>query len=815
VFELQLSEVSRRHDVTVDAVALSVWGLLLSRWHMEEELAIQAVIANVPSIATLQLQPRDHDTAEQFLRRTDALLAELIVSQPTPLQRERGSCAVVQYKDQAHELSLSLSGSRFELVAELEYSPELFQQAEIERMAAALEMLLSAIHADGEQTLDQLSLLSASDRDRVLIEFNATVRAYPKDVLIHELFEEQARRTPDVVAVSYEGERLTYAQLNARANQLAMHLRQQGVGADEVVAICVNRGLPMVVGLLGILKAGGAYLPLDPNYPPERLEYMLQDAAPRVVLTERSLLSLLPADVANVIVLEEQQATLSAYADSNVPVAQLGLRPHHLLYVIYTSGSTGRPKGTAMSHGAMVNLIEWHRETLGLEPGERVLQFAALSFDVAFQEIFSTLCTGGSLVMLNEWVRRDARALRGVLSEQGIQRLFVPPLMLQSLAEQAKEQGTSDLRLRDVITAGEQLRISAEIVSLFERHAQAHPGCRLHNHYGPTESHVVTALTLEGEPQQWPTLPAIGRPIANTQMYVLDRHRQPVPIGVAGEVFIGGANVAREYLRRAELTAQRFVADPFDATGRGRLYKTGDLGRWRADGVLEYLGRNDDQVKIRGFRIELGEIEARLATHESVKEAAVIAREDAATGKRLVAYVTPREGQQPTAELLRDHVKQALPDHMVPTAFVVLEKMPVTPSGKLERRSLPAPDPASYVSRQYEAPQGEVEQALAAIWQELLQVAQVGRHDNFFELGGHSLLATRVMARVQKTFQVDIPLRALFDMPTVHRLADRIGTLHAGQDDITHQLRQELHDLDDDAVQARIAELERELNLSA
>ncbi|MGH8297377.1 MAG: non-ribosomal peptide synthetase, partial [Steroidobacteraceae bacterium] len=470
--------------------------------------------------------------------------------------------------------------------------------------------------------------------------------------------------------------------------------------------------------------------------PSERLQQMLEDAAPAVVLTGAELTGVLPASGAQVIALDERLGHIAGFIDGDLEPSNPGLSSESLVYVIYTSGSTGRPKGTAMRHRSMVNLIEWHRRTFGPGEGARVLQFAALSFDVAFQEVFTTLCTGGTLVLIDEWMRRDVEALTEVLQQRRVGRLFVPPLMLQSLAEYGKSTGQVPASLKDVITAGEQLRVSPEIRELF-RHL---PGARLHNHYGPTETHVVTAFTLDADPAAWPDLPPIGRPIANTQIYVLDGRMQPVPVGVSGEVYIGGANVARGYLSRPALTAQRFVADPFSLDADARLYKTGDLGRWRADGMLEYLGRNDDQVKIRGYRIELGEIEAQLLRHERVKEAAVVAREDVPGEKRLVAYVTGRGESSPGIEDLRGRLQAVLPEYMVPSVFVVLEKLPLTPSGKLDRRSLPAPELSAYVSHGYEPPRGEVEEVLAGIWQELLHLERVGRNDNFFELGGHSLL---------------------------------------------------------------------------
>ncbi|WP_129645515.1 non-ribosomal peptide synthetase [Peristeroidobacter agariperforans] len=634
-------------------------------------------------------------------------------------------------------------------------------------MHTAVRSLVEALEQASQAPALDLAVMPAAERQAVLRTFNGRQAAYPREKLIHQLFEEQAARTPDAVAVEHAGVSLKYAELNLQANRLARYLRGKGVRADRPVAVCFERGPQMLVGLLGVLKAGGAYLPLDPNYPAERLQQMVEDASPTVVLTQEAVRARVPQSAAEVVALEAAQEVIENEADTNLWASEVGLRSDHLLYVIYTSGSTGRPKGTAMSHRSMVNLIEWHRQEFPKTAGTRVLQFAALSFDVAFQEIFSTLCLGGTLVLIDEWQRRDARELGEYLNSMRIERLFVPPLMLQSVAESYLSEGETPTYLRDVITAGEQLRISPEIIGLFQ-HVK---GCRLHNHYGPTETHVVTALTLSGDPQQWPTLPAIGKPITNTQIYVLDARRQPVPIGVPGEVYIGGANVACGYLHRAALTAERFVRDPFSAEPQARMYKTGDLGRWHADGTIEYLGRNDDQVKIRGFRIELGEVEAQLAAHPEVREVAVVAREDAPGQKRLVAYVVARNSAtHPTVETLRAHMKALLPEHMVPSAFVLLEQLPVTPSGKLDRRALPAPEANAYVAREYEAPQGEVEEILVAIWQELLKNERVGRHDNFFELGGHSLLIVQMMERLRKV-SLPVNVRTIYQSATLADLA--------------------------------------------
>lgn len=608
----------------------------------------------------------------------------------------------------------------------------------------------------------------AEARERA--RFNATAIEYPRHALIHQLFEAQVRRTPAAPAVVHGKRAFTYEELNAHANRLARRLRGLGVGANDIVGICVERRPEMVVGVLGSLKAGAGYLPLDPSYPRERLAYMLEDAAPRVVLTQRSLhSSISDATRSRIVLLDDAAGEVADTEAADLSAGELGLSSDTLLYVIYTSGSTGRPKGTVMPHRAMVNLIEWHRRGFG-EQSCRVLQFAALSFDVAFQEIFSTLCTGGTLVLLDEWVRRDTPALLELLERERIERLFVPPLMLQSLAECSRD-GTEPRLLRDIITAGEQLRISPEIVGFFERL----PHCRLHNHYGPTETHVVTAVTLPGPARSWSLLPSIGKPIANTQIHILDEQRQPVLLGVAGEVYIAGANVARGYLHRPELTQQRFVPDPFSGDPAARMYRTGDLARWQADGAIEYLGRNDYQVKLRGYRIELGEIEARLMQHEAVKEAAVVARDDAPGQKRLVAYVTPRAAVHASADELCAYAKSVLPEYMVPSAFVVLDELPLTPSGKLNRRALPAPELQAYAIREYLSPSGPVEEAVAQTWCAVLGLERIGRDDDFFELGGHSLLALKALFKTNQALGVALRVADMYRNPTIRSLAQRIS----------------------------------------
>ncbi len=814
----KLQELSTGEGATLFMTCLAAYQILLARWSGQDDIVVGSPVAGrehreleglvgffVNTLA-LRTELSPELTFRQLLHRVkettlgayahqelpfEALVADLrpdrnlarqpifqtiLVLQNFPRERLEltgvtSSSLEYQWNTTHFDLGLFLYEADDRFGAAFEYATDLFDTETIARLARHYAHLLERVVSAPDLPIGRLWLLN-EDEMQQLAQWNATAIAPRRECCVHELFEEQAQQTPDTSAVIVGHTSITYAEINLRANRLARHLLSQCAGPGHLVGICVERSLEMVIGLLGILKAGAAYVPLDPNYPQERLQYMLQDAAPAVVLTQDKLRTLLTTR-AHLIPLDSPSTDFDELPPGNLPTADLGLTPSSLVYVIYTSGSTGRPKGTAMAHGSMANLIEWHRHTLPAGGGRRVLQFAALSFDVAFQEIFSTLCTGGTLILLDEWIRKDAQALTRLLNYQQVQRLFVPPLMLQSIAEHSTATGEAPNSLQDVITAGEQLRISPEISRLF-KHIH---GCRLHNHYGPTETHVVTALTLPDNPEEWPALPSIGRPVWNTHIHILDRERQPVPIGVAGEIYIGGICVARDYLGRPELTATRFLKDPFSSTPGGRLYRTGDAARWRADGTIEYLGRNDDQVKIRGYRIELGEIEARLLQHPDVREAVVVTHEDSLRQKYLIAYVTSPEQGPPKIEDLREHLKSSLPEYMVPSAFVMLERLPLTPNGKLDRRALPAPDPQAYASHRYEPPHGEVEEALAAIWQTLLRVERVGRHDNFFELGGHSLHAMRLIAKVVDKLGVTLSAISVFQHPTLSEMAGAIRAL--------------------------------------
>ncbi|MFS2008245.1 amino acid adenylation domain-containing protein, partial [Duganella sp. CT11-25] len=626
-------------------------------------------------------------------------------------------------------------------------------------LAHAVEQFVLALQLRPEAQLSSLAILPAAERHQLLEQFQGAPRAYPAS-LVHELFEQQVARDGAATALVCGAERLSYAQLNQRANRLAHHLRALGIGPDERVAICVERSVEMVVGLLAILKAGGAYVPLDPDYPAERLAYMLADSAPRALLTHSALRDRLAAGAVPVLELDGLEAALAGLPDTNPERG--ALRPDHLAYVIYTSGSTGQPKGAMNQHDGVVNRLLWAQDTYQLTARDRVLQKTPMAFDVSVWEFFLPLLAGAQLVMARPQGHQDPQYLAEAIETAGITMLHFVPSMLQLFLPQADARRCASLRR--VLCSGEAL--PAALQQHFHRSL---PDVELHNLYGPTEA-AVDVTAWHCLPGQAGSSVPIGRPIANTAMYVLDRQGQPVPVGVAGELYIGGVQVARGYLNRHELTAERFVPDPFSGVPRARMYKTGDVGRWREDGAIEYLGRNDFQVKLRGQRIELGEIEARLMACEGVGEAVVVARGEGGD-MRLVAYLVPAAGAQLEAAALRAALARQVAEYMIPGAFVMLEALPLTPNGKLDRKALPAPDASALAAREYVPPQGVVEKAIAAIWQDLLGVEKVGRHDNFFELGGHSLLAIQLLSLLRGQFGVELTIHELFHQATV----DAIG----------------------------------------
>ncbi|HEV2147503.1 MAG TPA: amino acid adenylation domain-containing protein, partial [Longimicrobiaceae bacterium] len=658
------------------------------------------------------------------------------------------------------DLSLGLAESRGRLVGWVQYATSLYDGATVERYLGYLRRVLEEMAAGPERRLAGLEMLPDAERRQVVEAWNATAAEYPRGLCVHQLFERQVERTPDAVALVFEDEQVCYSELNRRANRLAHHLVGLGVGPEARVAVCVERSVEMVVALLAVLKAGGAYVPLDPEYPRERLAYMLHDSAPQVLLTQTSLAGQVAGLGAPVLSLDTDASSWAARPETNP--RRPDLTPEHLVYVIYTSGSTGRPKGVMVRHAGLTNYVCYACYRYADAGAVTFPLHSSLAFDLTVTSIYVPLVTGGSIAVVGG--QGTGRSALEMIAASGAEAVKLTPAHLATLTQ----QDLTGLRLRRMVVGGEELSQSLARAI----HDRSAGRVEIYNEYGPTEA-TVGCVVHRADPAEAGASVPIGRPIANTAVYVLDGPGSPVAVGVAGELYLAGVQVARGYLGRPELTAERFVPDPFGAEAGGRLYRTGDLARWRADGVLEFLGRNDQQVKVRGYRIELGEIEARLLEHLELRETVVVAREDTPGDRRLVAYYVAREAIR--AESLRGHLQERLPEHMVPAAYVHLEALPLTPNGKVDRRALPAPEGDAYARRGYEAPQGEVEQALAEIWAEVLRLERVGRWDHFFELGGHSLLAVQVVSRLRQRLGVEVPLAEVFRLPVVAEYARAVA----------------------------------------
>ena len=656
------------------------------------------------------------------------------------------------------DLTLFLTDFGSEIWMEAEYNTDLFDDDRIARMFGHYQTVLEAVAADAGSRLAEIPLLTKAEREQLLLEWNATEVCYPRNLCIHQLFELQAERTPDAIAVVFGEQAITYDELNQRSNRLAHYLRDRGVKPDDLVAISVERSAGMVVGLLGILKAGAAYVPLDPNYPRERLAFMLADSGAAMLLTQERLLERLPEHAAQAVCLDREGPQIAQHSGHN---PSSNVSSGNLAYVIYTSGSTGQPKGVEIAHCSVVNLLCAMRNEPGLSAADTLLAVTSVSFDMSVVELFLPLAVGAKLFIASREAITDGGALLELLQTSRATVIQATPITFRMLLE-AGWNGRSALK---VVSGGEALPrdLAGQIME--------HTG-ELWNYYGPTEATVYSSgvkVTANGSI-------TIGRPIANTQLYILDANGQPCPIGQPGELHIGGDGCARGYFMRPELTAERFIADPFSGKSGARMYRTGDLARYLADGTVEYLGRIDQQVKIHGYRIELGEIESALMQHPGIRHCVAAAREDQAGDKRLVAYLVPFDRFVVlTTEALRDWLKAKLPEYMVPAAFVVLEELPLTANGKLDRKALPAPELAELSSRPaYVAPRTALEEALAGIWRAVLGLKQIGIHDDFFALGGHSLQATQLLTRVHKALGYRLPVALFFHQPTVAGMARSI-----------------------------------------
>lgn len=829
----QLRALARQHHLTLNNVVQGAWALLLARYSGETEVIFGATVsgrpADLPGVESMvglfinTLPVRTHASgdaelipwlkglqAQQIEQEPYAYLPLAEIQQmsdvPTGLPLFESLLVFENYPfdasrynrdgsiDISHLRSIErtnypltvIVNPQAELSGRFIYDTRRFETSAIRRLSSHFETLLASIAAAPGQQLAEVSLLTAAERAQILVEWNNTQAAYPFDQCIHQLFEAQAARTPDAVAVVFDDQQLTYRELNERANQLAHHMQALEVAAEVLVGLYVERSLEMVVGLLGILKAGGAYVPLDPTYPQERLAFMLEDAQITVLLTQANL----QADLSPTLTtfcLDTQWANLRHKSPANPSCA---VTSNNMAYVLYTSGSTGQPKGVVIEHRNAVAFLSWAQTVFTPEELEGVFASTSICFDLSVFEIFLPLSCGKTVI-----VAENALALPTLPVNPPITLINTVPSAMHELV---RMNGVPE-SVQVVNLAGEPLP-NALVQAIYAQENIR----KVYNLYGPSEdtTYSTFVLTEKGATQN----PAIGRPIANTQVYLLDQALQPVPVGVPGELCLGGAGLARGYLNRPELTEAKFIPHIFGEQASARLYKTGDLARYLPDGTLEFLGRIDTQVKLRGFRIELGEIEAVLSQHPDVQEAIAIVCEDTPGHKTLVAYVIPRQ-EPPIPSDLRDFLKTKLPDYMIPTFFVPLETLPITPNGKVDRQALPQP----YASQRelevsFVPPRTATEETLAAIWSDVLGVEKISIRDNFFELGGHSLLATQVLSRLQEAFFIQLPLRQLFDRPTIADLAEVVVAqqLEQAESDALEQILGEVETLSDDDVKQQL-----------
>jgi amino acid adenylation domain-containing protein len=732
-------------------------------------------------------------------------------------------------------LQCTLHGATGDIDLQLDAHRAEFSDEQVRQLLAYYERAYAAMAADPAQPCTA-TLLTPAERAQVLHDWNRTEVPHRLDRTVQDLVERHAQSTPETTAVTDGRQHLSYGDLWRRVDDLASTLVQLGAGPDICVGVCLPRSVEAAIGILATLRAGSAYVPLDQSYPDERLALMAEDASLRILLTTPALaarlgtiaseMTLVCLDGATTTVTRpaplddaatsSSSLTLAVQSQPSSRVPYPRVDAQNLAYVMYTSGSTGRPKGIGLPHRCLTNLIEWHLRTL--RGGARTLQFASLGFDASFHEMMAALCAGDTLFIVPDEIRADAQALARALHEQAIEKAVLPPVVLQQIAEHCGRTPALLGSLRQIITTGEQLRLTQPVIELMT----ALPACELHNHYGPAETHVVTAAVYGDAPRSWRMLPPIGIPIDNTQIYILDRQFAAVPVATPGELYIGGVSLARGYSNRPDLTAEKFVPDPFSAAAGERLYRTGDLARWLPDGQLEFLGRiATRQVKLRGFRVELGEVEAAISRHPGVRTVVVLVREygagsgsrsgdgSGADDRRLVAYIIPSQAEPPTTSDLRAFLGRTLPAFMIPAAFVALPAFPLTTNGKIDRRQLPDPQTVGRpdLADDYVAPRTPAEELVAGIYQQVLGVDRLGVLDDFFERGGHSILATQAIVRVREAFGTDLPLRVLFERPTVAGLVLALAETLGGAaviDEIAATVL-EVERLSDDEVRARVA----------
>jgi aspartate racemase len=804
----RVNGLSQREGATLFMTLLAAFQALLSRYSGQSDICVGSPIANrnqgkiedligvFVNTLVLRTDLSEDPSFQELLRRVKEVALEAYAHQDLPfeklveeLQPERSlsrnplfdAMFVLQNAPAStvklpgvvlSPWSISNKTTRFDLEVHVWdradglactfiYNTDLFDEATIIRMMGHFQVLLEGVAADPQRRLSMIPLSKEAERHQLLEDWNATTTPYPQQC-VHRLFEAQVEKTPDAVAVIFEKEQLSYRDLNRRANQLAHYLRGLGVGPEVPVGVCMERGVEMVVSLLGVLKAGGAYVPLDATYPPERLSFMLEDAGVRVLLTQGRLLESLQTHKAKVVHLETDWQEIARQVKEN-PVNET--TAENLAYVMYTSGSTGTPKGVSIPHRGVARLVK-ETDYCRMTPGEVFLQFAPISFDASTFEIWGCLLNGARLVVFPAHLP-SLDELRKTIQEHRITTLWLTAGLFHQIVE---DEPDSFKHVKQLLAGGDVLSV-AHVQKILEKH----PECQLINGYGPTESTTFTCCYQVTADWQVGTTVPIGRPVANTQVYLLNRHMEPVAVSEMGELYIAGDGLARGYLNRPELTAEKFIPNPFSREVGARLYKTGDLARYLADGNIEFHGRIDNQVKVRGYRIEPGEIEAALTGHPAVGQCVVVARQEAAGDKRLVAYAVAAQGQTPTGGELRSLLKKKLPDYMIPAAFVMLESLPLTPNGKVDRASLPPPDSARQEPEAvFTPPRYDVERMLIQIWENLLNVRPIGIKENFFDLGGNSLLAVRMVSEIKKMYGRTIRLSSLFQGATVEQIASEL-----------------------------------------
>jgi amino acid adenylation domain-containing protein len=820
----QLRAFARQHQLTLNTIVQGGWSLLLGRYSNEADVVFGATVSGRPAaltevesmvglfINTLPVRVQLSSEAEllPWLKQLQTQQADLHQYEYSPLVqvqtwsdvprgmplfesilvfdnypvnpnlRQGNSDLQIRQVDaygRTHYPLTIVVDASANLTLEVIYDSDRFDHSCIARLLGHWQTLLHGMVEHPTSHLVDLPLLTPAEQQQ-FAQWNQTHTPFPPHSCLHQLIEAQTERTPTAIAVRYNGQSLSYHQLNQQSNQLAHHLLQRGVTPDTLIGVCLPRSLELLVALLAILKAGGAFLPLDFDYPPARLSLMLEDAQPPVILTTSSLQASLPDSAAQLVCLDSEWETIVQQPSHNPGIA---VTAYQLAYLLYTSGTTGTPKGVMNIHQGICNRLLWMQQRYPLEQGDRVLQKTPYSFDVSVWECFWALLAGATVVLAQPGGHRQADYLVELIEQEQITTLyFVPSMLRQFMTQSGVEQCTS---LKRVFCSGEVLPVEVQ-AQVFDRLPQV----ELHNLYGPTEAAIdVTAWQCRIQDDR-ATVP-IGVPIANTQVYLLNAQMRPVPVGVVGEVYLGGINLARGYLKRPELTAERFVPNPFYQAGQegesDRLYRTGDLARYDAEGVIEYVGRVDHQVKLRGCRIELGEIEAVLRRHPEVQAAVVVVHSVETGDERLVAYVIAESEMPPVPELMQ-FLKGYLPDYMIPAVIMPIDTLPLSLNGKLDYRALPQPDPVPLThTRSFVAPVGATAQQLSQIWATILKVESISYNDNFFELGGHSLLATQVLSRINEAFQVKLPLRILFEHPTLADLTKQID--QARETDATPQ----------------------------